>query len=439
MMTQNKSTQTPTSYPKRQSGAAVLLVSIVLLIGVTLITVFAARVGVVDQRISANEYRHEEAKSAANAALDQGGAYIGSNPTLYDGESSDFDDCTGILGGNFPCTIGSTVYDKVYTEISGTTTIDPLIYSTSLSSDIVSDTYIVFTSTASVGNILTIVGRGESLDGTAETIVRNSYSQVTLLTPGEIPPVMASVIDINGSFTIVADPNNGERDGVPISAWVATLDGASTGSWQTCHLGDYLNGDVVCGDDPIDGEGFDETETNNSGWGGCNCETNLSDSGSAGISHDIYVDPNFPTGEVLEYVFNGRNEQGVRDIANHDEPDCTNLGSLDLKDKPLVYISGNCTIPSDVGSRTSPVILVVNGLLKINSNHNVWGILVGISDIQLSGGPIIHGSIIADSSAKLSAGGYTQVYDPFVLDGLTDPSVNVRLSKLKYSWTDFVQ
>jgi len=52
-----------------QKGAVVLLISIVLLVGVTLITIFAARVGIIDLRISGNEYRHKESKAAAHAAL----------------------------------------------------------------------------------------------------------------------------------------------------------------------------------------------------------------------------------------------------------------------------------------------------------------------------------------------------------------------------------
>jgi len=415
-----------------QKGAATLLVSIVLLIGVTLITIFAARVGVMDQRIAGNEYRHKEAKAAADAALEQAGAFIRQNPDLYEGTSANWSDCTPVQA-LFPCRVGTTDYEKVYSTVVGTTTIDPLAYTTSLNSDIDSDSYLVFTTSISLGNILTAVGRGSSLDGTADSFAQVSYSQVSLLTPGEIPPVMASVIDINGSFTIVADPNSGDNNGVPISAWVATLDGTGTGSWQTCQLGSYKNGNDICS------EKFDETETNNSGWGGCNCDTTDFLSTNSDINYDIFEDTtDFPS-DVFGYVFNGDNPDNVKTRAaglNHVFADCTGLASVDLKGAPLVWIEGDCTIPADIGTTENPIILVVEGLLKINADHNVWGLLLGIGEIQLSGGPIIHGSIIADSTSKLSAGGYTQVYDPSVLESLTDPSVNTILSKLRYSWID---
>lgn len=419
--------------PNRQHGAATLLVSIVLLIGVTLITIFAARVGVMDQRISANEYRHKEAQASAEAALEQAGAFIQQNPDLYEGTGANWSDCTPVQT-LFPCRVGTADYEKVYSTVVGTTAINPLAYTTSLNSNIDSDSYIVFTTSFSLGNILTAVGKGSSLDGSADSLAQVSYSQVSILTPGEIPPVMAAVIDINGSFTIVANPNSGGNNGVPISAWVATLDGAGTGSWQTCQLGAYKNGTTICS------ENFDETETSNSGWGGCACDTTdfLSENGD--INYDIFQDTNNFPSDVFGYVFNGETPGVIKTRAtelDHLFADCTNLAGVNLEGAPLVWITGDCTIPANIGTTEHPIILVVEGLLKINANHNVWGLLLGIDEIQLSGGPIIHGSIIADSSSKLSAGGYTQVYDPSVLENLTDPSLNTILSKRRYSWIDF--
>lgn len=426
-----------------QQGAAVLLVSIILLIGVSLITIFAARVGVMDQRISGNEYRHKEAKASADAALEQAAGFIKQNPDLYEGTGGDWTDCNAstALQNTFPChvklsNVTSVYYDKVYSSVSGTV-ISPLAYTTSLPSNIDSDSYIVFTASNTAGNILTAVARGSSLDGTADSVAQIAYSQVEILNPGEIPPVMASVIDINGSFTIVADPNSGVKNGVPISAWVSSLSGAGTGSWQTCSLGSYKNGTTVCGEDPTAvNPGFDETQTGNTGWGGCACEPGDFLSTNSDVGYDIFEDTtNFPS-DIFKYVFNGLNQAQIKAIADHVIADCTGLASLNLQGAPLVWVEGDCTIPADVGTRAAPIILVVDGLLKINSNHNVWGILVSLVDISLSGGPIIHGSIVSDSNSKLSAGGYTQVFDPFVLDSLVDPSVNTKLSKIKYTWTD---
>ena len=43
----------------RQRGAAALITAVILLIGVTLVIIFAARVGILDQKVSGNEVRHK--------------------------------------------------------------------------------------------------------------------------------------------------------------------------------------------------------------------------------------------------------------------------------------------------------------------------------------------------------------------------------------------
>ena len=417
-----------------QRGAAVLLISIVLLVGITLITVFAARVGVIDQRISANEYRHKEAQSAADAGLEQATAFINQNSSLYSGLAAGWSDCTtsSPLQLTFPCTSGGKTYEKVYSVISGTT-ISPLNYMVSLDSGILSDSYLVFTTSTSADNILTAVAKGASLDGSADAYAQVSYAQVSIGIPGDIPPIIASYLDVNGNFTIVADPHAGNNDGVPISGWTATLDGTSSGSWQTCHLGSYKNDDDICS------EAFDDqSPTNNTGWGGCDCEENLSENGAP--SYDLFEDKdNFPD-DVFAYVFGGASKADIKSqtaLVSHVYSDCSGLASVDLSVSPLVWIEGSCTIPDDVGDQTHPIVLIVEDLLKINASHHVWGLLVTLDAMQLSGGPTIHGSIVSDSNTKLTAGGYTQIYDPKVLTSLTDDDLIDKLSKIKYSWKNF--
>jgi len=403
---------------------------------VTLITIFAARVGIVDQRISANEYRHKEAQAAADAGLEQATAFIGQNPDLYLGTGGSWNDCTSstALQNAFPCTSGGTAYESVYSVVSGTT-ISPLNYMVTLDSGIQSDSYLVFTTSASTGNILTAVGKGSSLDGTGDAFAQVSYAQVTIGIPGDIPPIVASYLDVNGNFTIVADPHAGINDGVPISGWTATLDGTSSGSWQTCHLGSFKNGNESCTED----NGYnDQTTTGNAGWGGCACEDNLSENGAP--SYDLFEDKdNFPD-DVFGYVFSGATETAMRDAAldaDHVFDDCTGLQGVDLSASKIVWIDGDCAIPGDVGDQTNPIILIVTGLLRINAGHHVWGLLVTLDEMQLSGGPTIHGSIVSDSNTKLTAGGYTQVYDPKVLAALTNDTLISELSKIKYSWKNY--
>lgn len=63
----------------RQRGVSTLVVAIVLLIAATFLTFFAAKVGIQEQRMSANDYRHKEAFATAEAGLDRAKAFLAAN------------------------------------------------------------------------------------------------------------------------------------------------------------------------------------------------------------------------------------------------------------------------------------------------------------------------------------------------------------------------
>lgn len=65
--------------PTRQNGAITLPISLILLILLTLITVYAARVGVLETRTSSNKQRAEQAFSATEAAVEQTASFISYN------------------------------------------------------------------------------------------------------------------------------------------------------------------------------------------------------------------------------------------------------------------------------------------------------------------------------------------------------------------------
>jgi hypothetical protein len=66
----------------KQDGVATLPISLILLVLLTLITVYAARVGVLETRTSANKQRTEQAFSAAEAAIEQTFGFVGFNRDL---------------------------------------------------------------------------------------------------------------------------------------------------------------------------------------------------------------------------------------------------------------------------------------------------------------------------------------------------------------------
>ena len=60
----------------RQQGLSTLLIAILLLAIVTIITIFAARFGIFEQRMSSNDYRYKMAFQASEAGLNQSMEFI---------------------------------------------------------------------------------------------------------------------------------------------------------------------------------------------------------------------------------------------------------------------------------------------------------------------------------------------------------------------------
>ena len=66
----------------RQTGGMTVFTAVMVLIVLTLMIFYAARVGLFEQRVSANEVRQKVAFHAAEAAIDQGIEYLTANQQL---------------------------------------------------------------------------------------------------------------------------------------------------------------------------------------------------------------------------------------------------------------------------------------------------------------------------------------------------------------------
>lgn len=420
-----------------QRGAAVLVTSIILLIGVTLVVIYASRVGVMDQKISGNEYRHKIAFANAEAGLDQAASYLRANPALHDDTTAGWRDCTTPtdITAIFPCNIaGATM---VFDNNTTGTTIDSAVEILPAGTLPNIEAYLVKTATSTIA-----VGQGTTTDGTGAAVAQVSYAKTSLIKPGELPPLMVPSGDLSGNFNIVPNPNGG-GPGVPISVWAKTTLNTTGANWKTCDMGEFKDGSSICMDDKGDGVTGDD-------WQSCSCDVERSN--STDVNSDIVLDDaaDFPVSPFV-YVF-GNEDDGdtlgptkikVMDRAEANNAvfaNCTNLISdFSSLVKPLVWITGDCLINAGtvVGSRDKPIILVVEGEIRINAGAEVWGIIVGLDEFVLNGGPVIHGSAISDIESDLTNGTYSQVYDKSVFDNLTDDTVNTDIAKVRFSWRDF--
>ncbi len=415
-----------------QTGAAALITTVLLLIGVTFIVIFATRMGILDQRISGNEVRHKQAFASAEAGLEQAAAYLRANPQLHEGNVADgWATCTG-NEAIFPCDIAGAT--QVFGTVGGgtiTTNIDQIAALTD------STSHLVKTATSTVA-----VGVGTSDDATGNAIAQIAYARTSLLIPGSVPPLMVPAGNLSGNFNIVPNPNGG-GPGVPISVWAKTTLDTSGANWKTCHMGEFKdNSGNICMDTKGDGVTGDD-------WAACSCDAEISNSGNVDSDIVLYPASEFPP-SPFAYIFGEpdddfatlKAEVKARAMAQGLYlPNCDNLvsGFSALTGSALVWIEGDCAIGSNinVGSRDKPVILVVEGDIRVNAAAEFWGLVVGLADFDLNGGPVIHGSAVSEIPSDLTNGNYSQVYDESVFQQLYDDTINVDISKIAYSWRDF--
>lgn len=248
--------------------------------------------------------------------------------------------------------------------------------------------------------------------------VRVQVAGYRLLSAAQAVPLMvAGGTAIGGNFTVVANPNGG-GPGVPLSVWSDQAVQGS-GSWQTCHQGDFSGG---------------------------SCSTNLSDKNDMGP--DIKgSDPDFPD-DLLFYLFGEPDNQDGWDnmIKNGaiSVPNCSSLGATSTG----IYIVDkgvDCGLSNVVGSAASPVVLIVrDGDLTLNGNLVFNGIIFAHSDdptvppdVKANGTATVNGSLIANAPLNITSGTFNVKYDQAVLDGVQQGARFQITKMVPGSWRDW--
>jgi hypothetical protein len=147
-------------------------------------------------------------------------------------------------------------------------------------------------------------------------------------------------------------------------------------------------------------------------------------------------DPSFPT-DVFGWLFGGASPATIKGLASSVLADCSSLTSAS---KGLIWVTGDCSPPGDVGSRFSPVMLVIEGKISFTGGTQVWGLVVAHNSpsVKLAGGFTLHGSMIVDSTSTALAGGgtYNAIYDPCVFASLLNNNEFFRYAPMPGGWSD---
>ncbi len=455
--------------PFRQRGVSTLVVAIVLLIAATFLTFFAAKVGIQEQRMAGNDARQKGAFEAAEALMDRAKTFLEAN-------GNDF----GTWGwaacstANMPCGDGTTsAFDNTWSWVSvrALTTSD----GTGDSGDATLGTlngeayFLTRNPTATGGSEepVLLVGEGMSDDDTGRAVVRQAQKRVFTVQPGPIPPLTAPAVGLSGSFHLVGNPNHllsteelmqitpanchnhNTGSGQMLSIWTEqdfnTLVNG-TGSWNICQAQFFKTNS----DAPL--SSYSDCFLGNT-TSGCGCQSgedptlavcasqafgNSTDPNkltSCGIKDN---DSNFPT-DLFGWIF-GASPADVKATADQVLADCSTLTTASTG---LIWVTGNCSPPGDVGSRFDPVVLVVDGELQFGANSQVWGLAVANESpkVKLNGGFTIHGAMVVVDEVNppttfQANGTYNAIYDPCVFAAIFNNDDFVEYAPVEGSWND---
>lgn len=453
---------------QRQRGVSTLLIAMLLLAIVTIITIFATRVGLFEQRTSGNEYRYKLAFQAAEAGLNQSIEFIKLNTRpmlsttsggwLFPG-SPRWQPCTDALPAGMavdPCLAeqDATRRASMYRYVGGTNGVLPLseslpgsssqtftstggssqfatsynTYATLCRLDISTTPAFCSLSPSTEGTFyVTLVSRGSLANESATATVKQSFGTFRLLGRSPDAPLIAAGVAVGlGNAQIIPNPDAGGF-GVPVSVWANGNAAVAGASFATCQLGEWLANEGVPAPTPEDlvngvcrsctcnnlcpGYGLLSGNANACGKGMIEGEDILDvDSHFSDASPKLRDSKYFPP-DLFAYVFGVPDDTAVSYLtANARQITTCNTAELNAASSGLIWYIGtaDCDLSGVVGSLQAPVVLVSNAKINISANGEVYGILFVRST--------------AGTGAVFNATGTPQIYGSVILQGNADMS-----------------
>lgn len=455
-----------------QKGGITVFTAIMVLLILTLLLVYAVRVSIFEQRISANVVREKTAFHAAEAAVEQGVEYLLANGTAILSSSVDefpdgaggltrdgwfaasrWQECTADMvddvdhpcGGDTPMRVGSYYYDDPATATADVPVDSmPLTlggFTTGVTARLSANICFVDVSNPAgtcddapadldeenaAYMIITMLGYGFS-DCTDTTNISTCAGRATVAKPlanykalngaPVVPLTTKTAFEVTGTAEVVPNPNAGGI-GVPISVWQNynnTCGGTSAdlrGNWMTCEQHEWYGEGKVPSDVAC-------------GKVECKCDINEAISYVGGNTPyngiDLIEDPAFPC-DLFDYFFKVPRSMymTVKNSATI-VTDCKNLGP---HNSGLVWVTGgSCDVTGGrvIGSPRSPVILVVATETKFVSGTTIYGVLY-IFDGEDPNTAVyahadlnVYGAVIVDALLGAFNGTFQVVYSAFVL------------------------
>ena len=395
----------------KQQGAATLVVSIVLLVAITLVTLFTAKVVLDDIKIEANNYRAAQATSAANYGLDFAIRYF---------DTGGFDQLDETDPAN-PIAGQDDIVDSVVT--APLTLQDGGTQTTTAQVQFITDAFRCG-GDASWQNGL-VQASGFSDDGLATRTMGQCVGPISILNGDgpEIPLIARTRIDTTGDANIINRYTN-------TNIWSAD-DVVITGANMATYIRDPSVNPSSAGFDYLDvDEDVDTQLVSNRNLG------NGADiiSGDPALRLDAGFFGNFFNSDQRATL------EALADSAGQSYGDINNA----IGDSGLIYATGDQALTGGtIGSPTSPAIIIVDGDFDFGGNAIIYGLVYVVGVMDVAGTPTVVGSsIVENEGSSTTSSGFegngtlNLVYWQNFLDAAGQPLPGLT-SVIEGSWRDW--
>lgn len=409
----------------RQRGAATLLIALVLLIGITLVTLITSKTVLVETQTAADNYRTSQAVAAANAAMDYGVAYFNGNSALVPTVALPI--ITG-LDHNANLAVDYTSAAPCYLNLTTGLCTGVATESAQMSynNNIASCT----TANNMKGALITAIGYSDDrlgkrtitqCVGTIDVFGGNAPKQ---------PLVSQGNVALTGNYNIInryTDINiwAGSAVGIGSSASAATYIrtvGTALASLTTAQLMASTTANTT---GPISSNGT-----------GAGLDIIASDPGLGTLTDD----------EFFENFFLGtRTEMKGMAIAAGTYYTGANIANAAGK-SGIIWIEGDASLTGlTIGSLNNPAIVIVNGNLDVAGNPNIYGMLYVVGQMDAAGTLSVFGSSVVEGNAAMVPAGQDPVigngtvnlvYTPATLDQPPAPILGTT-AIVSGSWRDW--
>ncbi|MTI64276.1 hypothetical protein [Methylophaga sp.] len=398
---------TEPSFKHKQRGAATIVVAAILLIAITIVTLFTARTVLVETELTADHNRTTQAVTAANYAMDYGVSYF---------DSYGFDqDADGNVDTVTP------------PNIDVNTTYGPLTLSSQVEYDTSAGTVCVDageTPTLSKGML---VATGFSDDGLARRTITQCVGPISLLADEgpDMPLISRSEVALTGTANIVNRYTNiniwsGDKVTIGSSSSMSTF--IKSNAAGNLSLPDLLNADP-------------------------DINTQIVSSNNLGNGLDIIDDdPSLDTATAADFFstfFNTDDPGAIEDLASNIGQNYNDMSLADGKDG-LIWIEGDQNFSGgDIGTIDNPAIVIVNGDLQFTGNASIHGLLYVKGEMRVGGTVDVVGTSIVEGdgvptgdSAVYGNGTLNLIYWKDFLAGASAPLPGLT-AVVSGSWRDW--